>query len=241
MNIKRRQISFSIMLLTLLTLLVTTFTLTALADGEENPLHAILEKIENAEQYTFDVTSQQTLIPRASATTIGQTNEQLNAYISGNVTGPQQIDLALRIQGMGVNAPPMQLQQDGANLYVLEDGERTLLQAAPTALSGMQNPSAFLASAVNLQPLVTTQAAHAYTFDIDGSRYAAHLAQQASANTPANQHVAPAAQLQNLTGTGEIWLDANGWITRQILDLHIPNVNGDYDMQAHTVIDFTFD
>ncbi|MCP4424894.1 MAG: hypothetical protein GY803_10405, partial [Chloroflexi bacterium] len=120
-----KQWRITLFTMLLLTLLAATFTLTALADSEENPLRAVLEKIENAERYTFDVTSQQTLIPRASATTIGRTNEQLNAYISGNVAGPQQIDLALRIQGMGVNAPPMQLQQDGANLYVLEDGERT--------------------------------------------------------------------------------------------------------------------
>ena len=226
--------------LTLPVFLVALFVIPAFAQTEENPLADVLAQIKFAQRYELDATSQQTLIPRASSANIGRTSESFNVYFSGDVTGPQQTELALRVEGMGMNAPAMQFEQDGNSFFTWQDGERVLMEDAPASVTTVQSPAAFIASAENILPTTAANATTAYTFDINGSKLATYWAQEINANAPANERVAPPAQFQAMSGSAEIWLDENGWLQRLILNLDVPAIDAENDLRSRTVIDYAF-
>lgn len=68
---------------------------------------------------------------------VGQTEEYVDIHIDGDVILPDYARMNLRFEGAGLNAAPISLEQVGADTYLIEGDERTLIEnpagaAAPT-------------------------------------------------------------------------------------------------------------
>ncbi|MBK9613330.1 hypothetical protein [Candidatus Amarobacter glycogenicus] len=64
------------------------------------------------------------------------------------------------------------------------------------------------------------------------------MQRQLQGQMPARMRLQPPQNLQRMTGSGEIWIDSQGLPRRQVMDLHMPEVDARYDAQTHLVIDF---
>ncbi|MCA9952037.1 MAG: hypothetical protein KDE48_20445, partial [Anaerolineales bacterium] len=207
----------------------------------------IQERMTAVGVYDFAALVEQTFIPRASAATIGQTAEHFKTHISGKVTGPQQAKLNMRLSGgKGINSPLIQLQQNGAETYLIEDGERTLVENPTGFFASPAAQEAYLATAVNIRidQTASSENVTVYKYDIDGPGYAAYMRDLAQAELPVSLRggqISPSPILQRLSGQGEIWVDANGLPTRQILDIHIPKASDNLDLDSHMVLDYKYD
>ncbi len=87
-----------------------------------------------------------------------------------------------------------------------------------------------------------------YTYDIDGPAFAEHVRLQMQAQlekTPGASALGLSAGaspvLQRLSGTGKVWLDANGLPLRQKIDMVMPEIDTYYDADIIMVIDYQFD
>ncbi|MEM9773259.1 MAG: hypothetical protein AAF902_01670, partial [Chloroflexota bacterium] len=215
------------------------------------PSDPIIEEIEAlleaVGEYAFTAEVEQTLIPRPLPTNIGKSEERYDSQVSGDVVFPDFVALDLRFES-NTNLPPIKLEQVGHDTYLIEGTERTLIEnplgAAMTSGSG--DIIGYLHAAENLrqienpnQPTFTI-----YAFDINGEAYADYIARSVKENLPASEQgkiISPSPILQGMTGTGELWIDADGVPRRQILNTNIPAINDLYDAKAETSITFGFD
>ncbi|MCP4360538.1 MAG: hypothetical protein GY796_21225, partial [Chloroflexi bacterium] len=200
-----------------------------------------------AYQFTADV--EQTLIPRPVPSMIGKTNERLDMRIDGDVTLPDEAYLQIRLEGAGLNVPPLGIEQNGSDAFLLKDGERIQVENPAGLASPTADYLSYLAAAENLQQInpETVPAPEGFTryvFDINGRQYAAYLQKQLQDNqpndTPPQTSISISPALQKMNGRGELWLDANGLPRRQIIDLDIPALTSEYDARTHMVVDFAF-
>ena len=84
-----------------------------------------------------------------------------------------------------------------------------------------------------------------FTFDISGPRLARYIRDQMQAQMRANVELPPGVELapspilEAATGSGELWVGADGLPRRQILDLLMPGVAGSYDASVRISVDFS--
>ncbi|MCB8944437.1 MAG: tandem-95 repeat protein [Ardenticatenaceae bacterium] len=196
-------------------------------------------------QYHFVANIEQTLIPRPVPANIGKSEERVDTRLSGDVTLPDSATITLQFEA-GLNAPPLTLEQAGGQTYLLRDGQRQEIEnpigtVAPTAefLSYLQAAQNIQLKANNDHPDLAI-----YSFEIDGGEYARYVRDVAQSQLPANQQnviLSPSPILQQMTGQGELWVDADGYPRRQILDIAIPDINEQYHSQAHMVVDYVIE
>jgi hypothetical protein len=238
-------------------LLLFTFTTTALyADNppethkQTNSInHEVFDKVQEqvaaSGQYHFVADIEQTLIPRPVPTNIGKGEERVDTRLTGDVTLPDSAIITLQFEA-GLNAPPLTLEQADGKTYLLRDGQRQEIEnpigtVAPTAefLSYLQ-----AAQNIQLKPNANHPDLTIYTFAIDGVEYANYVRDMAQSQLPAakqNVVLSPSPILQQMTGQGELWVDADGYPRRQILDISIPEINEQYHSQAHMVVDYVIE
>ena len=245
---------------TLLAALLLSLLATLTASGavkqtpqEINGLQAAWARTREAGAYRFVANVEQTLIPRATPETIGQTDQRVDMQIEGTVTLPDKASLKLQFEGAGLNAHPATLIQEGSQTYILQNGERTPLDNPLGLTSPTPDYLGYLAAAKNVRRLdpssASTESAESpngitrYAFDIDGPRFAQHVLNQMedSQQIPPAARLAPSSLLQRMSGSGELWVDTDGLPLRQILDLDMPQASDEYDAQVHLVVDFYFD
>jgi len=157
--------------------------------------------------YDFVAEAEQTLIPRPLPSMIGRTDEQVDMYISGQVTLPDQASLQLRLEGGGLDDTPVALVQEGSETYLLKDGEKTPVQNPAGLIAPAGDYLSYLAAAENVQPcpssppeLGGTEGGLAsppelggtaevlakgglacYAYDVNGYRFAEHVRQHTQA------------------------------------------------------------
>jgi len=176
---------------------------------------------------------------------IGQTDQRVDARISGEVTLPDFARITLRFEGAGLDEQPLELIQDGIESYVVRDGEKVAVDN-PTGLSSTTaDYLGYLAAAENVQRIAEVDdAAHftRYSYDINGQRFAEHVRDQmqAGGQIPAGMSLEPSPLLAAMSGQGELWVDEDGMPVRQIVDLDMPGVTDAYDARVHLVVDFDF-
>ncbi len=220
---------------------------------QPDPLQEAWERARAAGAYDFTADVEQTLIPRPLPSMIGETDQRVDMRVEGEVVLPDYARLQLRFEGGGLDVPPLGLIQDGAEAFLLKDGEQIPVEN-PAALS---SPTAdylgYLAAAENIQQLLSPEIGGGagggghYTFDINGPRLAEYVRDQVEAQLrngsqplPSGVELSPSPLLQRMTGHGELWVDANGLPRRQVVDLEIPEITQEYNAQIHLVVDFDF-
>ena len=195
-----------------------------------------------SDSYRFTAQIEQTLIPRATGANIGRSEERIDSQLIGQVS-PEKNVLDLRFEGN--NMPNLLLEQTDGNTYLIQNGERTLINS-PLATSTQDGSFAgYLHAVTNVVerhdpdfPNYTI-----YQFELDADAYAAYLVEQMRANLPANQQYRsglPAKTVALMSGSGEIWLDADAVLRRQIIDITMPEVNEQYGAQSHIVVDYQY-
>ena len=205
----------------------------------------VQEQVAASGQYHFIANVEQTLIPRPIVANIGKGEERVDTRITGNVTLPDSATLTLQFEA-GLDVPPLTLEQDGGKTYLLRDGQRQEIEnplgpVAPTAeflgyLQAAQN--------IQLKPNTDHPDLTIYTFEVDGLEYASYVRDVAQSQLPPGKQdviLSPSPILQQMTGQGELWVDVDGYPRRQILDIHIPEINEQYHSQAYLVVDYVIE
>ncbi|MCA9931324.1 MAG: hypothetical protein KC419_22720, partial [Anaerolineales bacterium] len=226
------------------------------AAEEITPEQALAEAYQHAidaESYEFSAISEQTLIPRARPDMIGQTQQQVDMHVSGEVTLPDYSLLSVSLDGPGLDPTPVAIVQEGLKSYLLREGEKVPVENPAGLTSPTGDYLSYLAAAVNVQPceLVAAPfetAVSCYTYDIDGPVYADHVQTQLEAQmartpgaAPLGIEVSTPALLKQISGQGKIWLDENNLPLRQKVDMLMPEADDYYDADVRMVIDYTFD
>ncbi|MCA9980992.1 MAG: hypothetical protein KDD89_09165, partial [Anaerolineales bacterium] len=211
-------------------------------DGEQ-ALEALKSNFALSEAYQFTAQIEQTLIPRATAVNIGETEQRSDAQLMGNIT-PEKSTLDLRFEGG--NVPNFSLEQEDGQMFLLRDGERTLIDNPLSTSAPDGSFAGYLHAATNVVERTDPDfpSYTIYQFDIDGQKLADYLMAEAQANLPQEQQyrVYSSAHTASLMGgTGEFWLDEGGVLRRQIVDIAIPEATDVYDIQAHIVIDYRYE
>jgi len=214
------------------------------------PLEEAWERARDVGAYDFVADVEQTLIPRPLPSMIGQTDQRVDMRMEGEVALPDYTRLQLRLEGTGLDVPPLELIQDGAETYLLKDGEKIPVENPAGLASPTTDYLGYLAAAENVQQLPSPEVGGGaggggrYTFDFNGPRFAEYvreqMEEQLSSQLPPNVSLKPSPLLQRMTGHGELWVDANGLPRRQVMDLEAPEVTQEYDARIHLVVDFDF-
>jgi hypothetical protein len=237
------------LILVSLCLYAATATTTQAEEAVENieqPFDEVLEQVEAAGRYRFTADIEQTLIPRPVAANIGQSEERVDTRITGLVTLPDSATITLQFEG-GVNAPPIILEQDEGKIYLVDhNGERQEIENPLGAVAPTVEFLGYLQAAANIQLRADSDYPDLiiYTFDIDGVEYANYVRDLGQSQLPPGQQNArlmPSPILQQMTGSGELWIDADGHPRRQILDIYIPEINERYHSQAFMVVDYVIE
>ncbi|MEM8859673.1 MAG: hypothetical protein AAGD96_15205, partial [Chloroflexota bacterium] len=213
----------------------------------DNPLDALQDRIAEAGEYSLSADVEQTLIPLANPATIGQQSERVDVRIMGQVELPSTATISMLFEANGLADTPITLEQEGANTYLIANGERQLIDnpaGASTAPGGDYTAYLHAAENVRLKETGTNGDFIVYEYDINGEKladYMASLAQQSSPLTAYGVTTRPSPIFQSMWGTGEIWIDEHGLPRRQILDLEMPEMTTDYDLESHMEINFVFE
>jgi hypothetical protein len=104
----------------------------------QRALYAIWERAQRAGGYTFVADVEQILIPRPVPSMIGRADQRIDMRLQGEVTLPDYARLTLRFEGAGSSDAPFEIVQDGADSYLVKDGDRVPVEypaglASPTA------------------------------------------------------------------------------------------------------------
>ena len=117
------------------------------------PLEEAWERARDVGAYDFTADVEQTLVPRPLPSMIGQTDQRVDMRIEGEVALPDYARLQLRLEGAGLDVPPLELIQDGAETYLLKDGEKIPVENPAGLASPTTDYLGYLAAAENVQQL----------------------------------------------------------------------------------------
>jgi hypothetical protein len=221
---------------------VFAFSGVAAQQGRQG-LEAARLQVEESGAYNFTADIEQTLIPRPVASMIGETSQRVDMRLDGNVTGPESAQLQLRFEGDGANAQPLIFEQEGQESYLLKEGERIKIDSPTGGALPTTDMMTYLAAAENVVVLEGDSAAPdgytLYGFDINGTRMA-QLVQGQYGAAGGRSELALSPTLRKTSGSGELWVDEDGFPRRQIIDLTIPEITDEYHTNVHMVVDYRY-
>lgn len=217
-------------------------------------LEEVYQRVLTAGAYEFTADSEQTLLPRPLPDMIGQTDQRVDMYVSGEVTLPDFSRFSVSLDGIGLDPTPVAVVQEGANSYLLHEGEKIPLNNPVGLASPTGDFVSYLAAAENVAACETIGAPFAnvaacYTFDLDGPRFAEHvrdlMQQQVNSTTDvtppgALPQVIASPVLMAMNGNGKVWLDSNGLPVRQTIAMHLPELYDRYDADVRMIINYQF-
>jgi uncharacterized repeat protein (TIGR01451 family) len=238
--------AFSAIFLILILVAFLSFT----SSSEPNGLQQAWARAREAGSYRFTADVEQTLIPRASTTTIGQRDQRVDMRLDGEVTLPDYGVLRLRFEGAaGTLQEPLTIVQEAGQSYLLREGERVPLDNPAALAAPAADYLGYLAGAENVQQLPDAgDGLTRYSYDLNGYRFAEHVRRQWAAQRrssdaqplPPGVELEPSAVLKRTTGHGELWVGADGLPVRQVLDLDVAAASPSYDARMHVVVDLDF-
>ncbi|MEZ4862420.1 MAG: LamG-like jellyroll fold domain-containing protein [Caldilineaceae bacterium] len=216
-----------------------------------DPVTAAWEKAKAAGSYHFTSDVLQETIPVATITNVGRTSRTDALHMEGqNDLRNQMLELTLWNQGGSVlnAASGVSLRSEKGKSFTRRGNEawqETDNQMDAFAPQG--DFLGYLAAIRNVSPGVaeTRNGIHftRYTFDLDGPAFANYMHEQLTAAMRAKGELPPGVQLdppayyRSMTGSGELWVGANGLPLRQILNLRFPEQN-DERVEASMTVDF---
>jgi hypothetical protein len=186
------------------------------------------------------------LVPDAVPSNVGSRETRVDLTVDGDVVLPGQARATLQVKDASKLHPAVTFVQSDGQSFVELNGK--VEQAPPSSVgSGTEDFLGYVAAATRVQRVAPTTldgtSLDRYTFTVDGNRLTAYLhdkvAQTLKQQVGANVDVTASSVGQlSLSGTGELWVDAQGLPRRQILDLTLPNASPTYRAQVHLVVDF---
>lgn len=228
-------------------------TLPEESDSPEAALEAAYQRVVSAKEYEFSLDGEQTLIPRAEVNMIGQTQQSVDIKVVGEVTLPDYSMMSISMEGLGLDATPVAMVLEDGESYLLRDGEKIPMENPVGLAAPNGDYLSYLAAAKNVQLCESESApfdtaVSCYTYDIDGPAFAEHVRQQLQAQlaqtpgaTALGLNASASPLLQQMSGQGKVWLDANGLPLRQKVDMHMPEVDTYYDADVSMYIDYQFE
>ena len=216
-----------------------------------NPVTAAWEKAKAAGSYHFTSDVLQETIPVASITNVGRRSRTDAFHLVGqNDLRNQTLELTLWNQGGSVlNAESgVSLRTAGGKTYARRgQGEWQETDTQLDTFAPQGDFLGYLAAIRNISPgqsetrndITFTR----YTFELNGPAFADIMHEQlttalrAKGELPAGVQLEPSAYYQAMTGSGELWVGANGLPLRQILHLRFPEQHEER-VEAHMTVDF---
>ena len=229
------------------------FTEPASASGE---VDQVWRNVQQSDSYAFTASIENKTIPLPTVSNIGRFSKTDTLYLEGE-NNLRDEELLLALWGGGVNV----LDESSAYQLRLADGKvETRIGDGAWEAGDELNVGfapggdflAFLDVATDVQVVaesatdVTPDASYTiYQFNVDGPTYAQRLtriSQEHLVETnqlPAGVALQVPEHLQNLTGSGELWVDTRGLPVREIVTLNIPAAaNTDYRTEAKLDVQF---
>ncbi|HEY64459.1 MAG TPA: hypothetical protein G4O02_07790, partial [Caldilineae bacterium] len=248
-----------------LALIALILALAGLARATASPdpadqLRAAWEQAQ-ATGYRFGADVEQTLIPRPVWSQLGRQEERISFYLEGEVEAgsdsrrsrvrvwPQAgrpnvlVAAALGQANPAAAEPLMEVIQDGTKTIIRERGRERVAESPTSLVAPGGDYLAYLEAARDVKRMEDCRLAFGtcYRFRIDGPRFAEilrkRLQREYAADLPPNVELAPSPLYQAMRGEGELWVDADGFPVRQVLDLEFPRVSEEYSAKAHVVAD----
>ncbi|MFO7537491.1 MAG: hypothetical protein R6X32_05470 [Chloroflexota bacterium] len=194
----------------------------------------VWQKLQTATSYQFSSDVSQIEIPPLSAANVGMTTNQSHFYALGQVAPPQQqMTMTLWLEGGSVTDPNSGVGVKVADGYTYIR-QQDQWEAAGDITQSFAPNSDFAAYLVAAKDVVSEQtvtedgqAITRYTFAIDGSRFAHYMRdqmeqQERARGKPAFIEVPLSRTYRDMTGSGEVWVDSEGWPIYQQMDLRLP-------------------
>jgi len=213
-----------------------------------DPVTAAWQKVQAAGSYHFTSDILQKTIPVASLVNVGRGSRSDALYLEGqNDLRAQRLELTLWSQGgsaLNVDSG-VSLRTEGGKTYTRRGDDPW--QESDNFTESFAPQGDFLSYLAAIRD-VTTGATETrggitftrYTFTMDGPAFAQYMHEQMIAGlrakgAPPNVQLDPPAYYRDMTGTGELWVGANGLPVRQLLTLHFPEQNEERVEAAITV------
>ncbi len=222
-----------------------------LTGAATDPVTAAWQKAKAAGSYHFTSDVLQKTIPVASITNVGRGSRSDALHLEGrNDLRNQTLELTLWNQGGSVlnAASGVSVRTEGGKTFTRHGAEPWQATANQTdAFAPQGDFLGYLAAIRNVsagaQETRNGIRFTRYTFDLDGPAFANSMHEQmiaalrAKGELPAGVQLDPPAYYRDMTGSGELWVGANGLPLRQLLNLRFPEQN-DERIEASLTVDF---
>ncbi len=220
-----------------------------------NPLQEAWAQSQAVGKYKFNAEAEQLMLPRPIPLMIGQTDQHVTMRLEGEVVAPAETQFTLSMKGKGLDPTPIAIVQNGAESYMLRNGEKIPLENPAGLLTPTGDSISYLAAAQNIEPcgaevIAPPGAGACYAFKVDGPSFAQHVLEQMQAQLEANPaalppgatwQLSPPAAMSRMNGNGRVWLDAHGLPLKMNVNLGILEASELYDAQADLVVNYAFD
>ncbi|MCB0201741.1 MAG: hypothetical protein KDI03_16875, partial [Anaerolineae bacterium] len=217
--------------------------------GDANtPLQRAFEKAQDDGHgsYAFRADIEQVYLPRPIPANVGQQSQRVDLHIDGKVQLPGRSDVQLWLETQVKDSDPVRLLRDGNKTYIARGDQLTPVQDAASMGTPDSNYLGFLVAAENeraIEPVVAGgEEFQRIAFDLNGERFGEYvrdvMTQQMQGQLPPGMALDAPPQFASMTGTGELWIDADGLPRRQIIDFALPEISEQYDTSTHMVIDY---
>ena len=211
--------------------------------------------VKNSDSYAFAADVVIHTIPLPTAGNIGRFSKTDSLYLEGN-NDLHNKNLQMAMWGGGVSALDrkaayqMKIEKGSVQTRAGEGewktGDTSLMSLAPDGdFLGFLDVAKNVKQAEEVNAAATDAELTQFTFDVDGHAYAAKMAQisqkqlERNGDLPAGAALQVPQQLQNMGGTGRLWVNALGLPVRQQVTLNMPPAPGS-DTRSETVMDVHF-
>ena len=227
----------------------STLALHWLQPDAEDALTAAWKKARDAGSYGFTAEITQIMIPLPLPENAGQSDTRVHLGMQGDVQLPDRATIDLWARTGNVNATPVTLIRDGNQTFMRQEGVLTEVDDPAGLAAPAGDMLGYLAAAEQVHELEPIEAGGEtflrYAFAIDGERLAQHVREQVQTELEESGELPPEMQLglsptlKEVTGQGELWVNAAGLPARQIIDLDVPKASDAYAAQLHMVVQLT--
>jgi uncharacterized repeat protein (TIGR01451 family) len=228
----------------------------ARANEAADAIGQIWQRVYQIGAYEFRANVTQEVVPVASIVNVGRGSERQELYIEG-ATDLRQQTLAMTLWSQGGSvfdrASGLELKLEADRLLARKGGsDWQEINNFTDALMPQGDFMVFLAGATDVQladdslPEGETGESAAptrYTYRIDGPTFAAHLRDRVTRQMTRRGELALHSKLElpktftDMTGTGELWVRADGLPLRQVTHLRFPEQDGHW---VSAKLDVTF-
>ncbi|MGC9396741.1 MAG: LamG-like jellyroll fold domain-containing protein, partial [Anaerolineae bacterium] len=220
---------------------------------QSDDLAAVWDHVRESGVYSFSADVKQITIPQSTVRNVGRASETQVLHLEGETNLPaRQLHLTLWSQGGSVldTGSGVEIKVEGDHAYArqgVQDWQEINNFAELFAPQG--DFLAFLSAAKNVRresaAADVTLYTSRFTFDIDGHAYAVYMRDQTEKYLAEQGQLPPGVDLDlsrqylDMTGQGELWVDADGYPLRQILHLQFPARSDEQDIHAEVTVDFS--